>query len=463
MMPSSSIMRRLTNACMMRNVCIMRKNKNSSIIAFEADEPIPPRELAGPVSIWSAYGLTANPFFQEELRSDPAAPYPVALHVGRDDEMRLALRHLGGGTSSRVIVEGAPGIGKTSFVNKLKAEVTRNGMLTHADPVRIVADSTVLSFVADVLRVLLRIRNARGLASDAFWTRTARLVEGEDTMSGGVTLGPIGVSYQGGRVPAEAPLGTLYEVLAEGAARLTEELGAHVLLHVNNLENLGDDDAKRAARLLRDLRDFMMIAGAHWIFVGATGVDYAVFREYDQVAGIFPHPIVLEPLSDAEVAELLRRRYQHLAREGAQLVPPVEPQVAADLYGLYRGDLRNFLRLLSDSAALALGVEAIEPLSAERIVAVAAPRYARAIERRIGALDYQHLSRIVGGSKGGEFNVASAAQLAGVGQSGASRLVARLREAGLVVQTRTEAKRVFYRPAGQVLVALGLAGGTAGP
>jgi hypothetical protein len=103
-------------------------------------------------------------------------------------------------------------------------------------------------------------------------------------------------------------------------------------------------------------------------------------------------------------------------------------------------------------------VEAIEPLSAERIVAVAAPRYARAIERRIGPLDYQHLSRIVSGAKGGEFNVAGAAQHVGIGQSGTSRLVARLRQAGLVVQTRTEAKRVFYRPAGQVLVALGLAG-----
>jgi DNA-binding transcriptional ArsR family regulator len=460
MMRTKGIMRALTVEYMMLTVSIMPRKKSSRIIRLAAEEPIPPRELAGPVSIWSAYGLAANPFFQEELRSDPAAPYPVALHVGRDTEMRLAVRHLGGGTSSRVIVEGAPGIGKTSFVNKLKAEVTQAGMLTHADPVRIVADSTVLSFVADVLRVLLRIRNARGLASDAFWTRTARLVEGEDTMAGGFTLGPIGLSYQGGRVPAEAPLGTLYEVLPEGVGRLSRELGAHVLVHVNNLENLGDDDARRAARLLRDLRDFMMITGAHWIFVGATGVDDAVFREYDQVAGIFPDPIVLEPLNEAEVAELLRRRYDHLAREGAQVVPPVEPQVAADLYGLYRGDLRNFLRLLSDAAALALGVEAIEPLSAERIVGVAAPRYARAIERRVGALDYQHLSRIVSGSRGGEFNVTSAAQHVGIGQSGTSRLIARLREAGLIVQVRTEAKKVFYRPAGQVIVALGLAAAT---
>jgi hypothetical protein len=326
-------------------------------------------------------------------------------------------------------------------------------MLTHAEPVRIVADSTVLSFVADVLRVLLRIRTARGLDTDAFWTRTARLVEGEDTMSGGLTLGPIGVSYQGGRIPAEAPIGTLYEVVAEGMGRLSQDLAAHVLLHVNNLENLGDDDASRAARLLRDLRDFLMIGGAHWVFVGASGIDYAVFREYDQVAGIFPHPIVLEPLTDAEVAELLRRRYAHLAREGAQVVPPVEPETAAELYGLFKGDLRNFLRLLSDASALALGVEAIEPLPAERIVAVAAPRYFKAIERRIGTLDMQYLSHIVSGSAGGEFNVSSATEHTGLGQSGASRLLARLRASGLSVLSRTEAKKVFYRPAGQVLVA----------
>lgn len=439
---------------MMHMMRIMREGKTPSIVAFDDVEPIPPRELPGPVSIWNAYGLAANPFFQEELRSDPAAPYPVALHVGRDDELKLAVRQLGGGTSSRLIVEGAPGIGKTSFVNKLKAEVTHAGMLTHADPVRIVADSTVLSFVADVLRVLLRIRTARGLDTNAFWTRTARLVEGEDTMSGGLTLGPIGVSYQGGRIPAEAPIGTLYETVAEGMDRLSHDLGMHILLHINNLENLGDDDASRAARLLRDLRDFLMIAGAHWVFVGASGVDYAVFREYDQVAGIFPHPIVLEPLTHTEVAELLRKRYVHLAREGAKVVPPVEPETAAELYGLFKGDLRNFLRLLSDASALALGVEAIEPLSAERIVAVAAPRYYKAIERRVGPLDFEYLSHIVSGSGGGEFNVSSAAGHTGLGQSGASRLIARLRSMALVVQTRTKGKKVFYRPAGQVLVAL---------
>lgn len=446
-------MRHLTNLSIMRTMRIMPRKRKTSII------PPPPADsiagkLAAPVSIWTSYGLASNPFFQEELRSEPSALYPIALHVGREEELRLAARQLGGSPSTRVIVEGAPGIGKTSFVNKLKADVSQAGLVTHTDPVRIITDTTVLSFVADVLRVLLRMRSATALPVDAFWTRTARLVEGEDTMAGGVTLGPVGVSFQGGRVPAEAPLGTLYEVVAEAVSRLQRELNAGILLHVNNLENLGESEATRAARLVRDIRDFLLLPGAHWVFVGASGIDDAVFRAYDQVAGIFPEPIVLEPLGPPEVSELLQRRYEFLSREGQARVAPVEPEVAAELYRLYHGDLRNFLRLLSDAAALTLGVEGIQPMTADRIVAVAAPRYAKSIERRIGPTDLDYLSRVVLDTET-ELNVTAVAQRTGLGQSGASRLVGRLREAGLLFQSRTEGKRVYYRPAGQVLIALG--------
>src|SRR3954468_20475740 len=90
MMRVPRIMRALTRGGTMRKLRIMRTKRSSGIISLDGEEPLPPRELPGPVSIWNACGLAANPFFQEELRSDPAAPYPIALHVGRDAEMRLA-------------------------------------------------------------------------------------------------------------------------------------------------------------------------------------------------------------------------------------------------------------------------------------------------------------------------------------------------------------------------------------
>ncbi|HEU0053273.1 MAG TPA: AAA family ATPase, partial [Longimicrobium sp.] len=273
--------------------------------------PVPTVSEEGPPNIWNAFGLSSDPFFQEELRPGPTALYPVSLHVGREEELRLLLRQIGGAPSTRAIVEGAAGLGKTSLINKLKAEVAGH-LLTHPDPVRVTADTTVAGFTADVLRIVLRIRAALELDGDDFWRRTARIVEGEDTVAAGVTIGPVGLQYEGGRIPAEAPMGTLYDTVAEALRRMRDETGAPLLIHVNNLENLSETDADRAANLLRDLRDLLLIPGAHWVFVGALGVDRQVFRRHDQVGGIFPAALVLDPLSPGQVAELLERRYAYL-------------------------------------------------------------------------------------------------------------------------------------------------------
>ncbi|HEX2207002.1 MAG TPA: helix-turn-helix domain-containing protein [Longimicrobium sp.] len=420
-----------------------------SLPATTAPEALP-APLAAP-TLWSAFGLASDPFLQAELRADPSALYPVSLHVGRDAELRLLLRQLGGSPSTRVLVEGEAGLGKTSLANKLKAELAPH-MLSHPEPVRITGDTGALGFTADVLRVILRIRTLLDLPAGDFWTTAARLVEGEDTVGAGFNPGPVGIQYQGGRIAAEAPSGSLHPVLEEALARTERDAGKPILVHVNNLENLAEPDALRAARLLRDVRDTLLLPGAHWLFVGAAGVEETVFRRYDQVGGIFPAAVVLDPLSAEEVAELLRRRYAHLSL-GTTVVPPVEPEVAARLYSLYLGDLRNFLRLLGDACAAALGIDGVHPLSAERIIHAAAPRYLNAIRRRIGDPDTTHLLVIARERGGGEFFVAQAADATGLSQSAASRLLARLREAGLVVQTRQEGKKVFYRPTGHAAVA----------
>lgn len=427
----------------------MKKSKPPALTNTDSADTV-----AAP-TLWAAYGLASDPFFQAELRSDPTALYPISLHVGRDAELRLILRQLGGSPSTRVLIEGEAGLGKTSLANKVKAELSPR-MHSHAEPVRITAETSALSFTADVLRVVLRIRTLLDLPGGDFWTMAARIVEGEDTVGAGFTLGVVGVQYQGGRIAPEAPSGTLHGMLEEALARTAHDTGKPLLIHVNNLENLAEPDALRAARLLRDLRDTFLVPDAHWMFVGSSGVEETVFRRYDQVGGIFPAAVVLEPLSADEVAELLRRRYRHLSLGGASPVPPVEPEVAARLYGLYMGDLRNFLRLLGDACAVALGIDGVHPLSAKRIVNAAGPRYRNAIRRRIGDADTTYLAVVTTSRAGREFFVAQAADATGLSPSAASRLLVRLREAGLVVQTGQEGKKVFYRPTGHAAVAFGI-------
>ena len=75
-----------------------------------------------------------------------------------------------------------------------------------------------------------------------------------------------------GYIAPQAPGDSLFEHLGEALRRVFDEFGTSVLLHVNNLENLSREGARDTAFLLRDLRDYLLLPGAHWVFVGATGV-----------------------------------------------------------------------------------------------------------------------------------------------------------------------------------------------
>ena len=63
-----------------------------------------------------------------------------------------------GATSSRAVVQGEYGVGKTSFTSLLKTVLADHGVLTHARPVRVIRDLRAREFEAEVVRALLDIR-----------------------------------------------------------------------------------------------------------------------------------------------------------------------------------------------------------------------------------------------------------------------------------------------------------------
>ena len=60
-------------------------------------------------------------------------------------------------TNSRAIVEGALGLGKTTFVNRLKTALARHGVLTHGEPVRVTPGMSSREFAGEVLKALLQM------------------------------------------------------------------------------------------------------------------------------------------------------------------------------------------------------------------------------------------------------------------------------------------------------------------
>lgn len=107
--------------------------------------------------------------------------------MGRGDEVR-GLVHRVGGARSRIVVQADARAGMTSFGNRVRHDLACYGGRTHDQPIRITAETTLQSFVGDVLRVLLAMHAAplgtdragqRSTTTDpAYWGKITRVAEG---------------------------------------------------------------------------------------------------------------------------------------------------------------------------------------------------------------------------------------------------------------------------------------------
>jgi hypothetical protein len=406
-------------------------------------------------NFWRPYGLRRDPFFQEELKASPEAEFPVhPLFVGRQAELARIGRGVGGSDPSRTIIEGDAGVGKTSFVNALKADLAAGGLLVHEHPIRVDAGSTVERFLAEVLRAVVRAHGLAGGKSDPFWKDAARLVDGGVRTSGGVSVAGTGVQVQREHRAPEIGHGSLVDRVGEAVGRLRDEI-APILLHVNNLENLSLESAGHAASLMQAVRDIFAYPGAHWLMVGATGIEEAVFRRTDQVSGFFPHAVVLEPLTAAEIREVMARRYQHLRVQGMEVVPPVEPDAVGQLYDRYHGDLRNFLRLLSEASNLLLGINGVEPLTETQILRTMGQEYRDRVVRHLSEDDLRYLETLAreGAAYPAGFRVTEVKGWLDVSQAGASGIVDRLLAGRMLTKVGHAGKSIYYQLTGAASVA----------
>ena len=96
--------------------------------------------------------------------------------------------------------------------------------------------------------------------------------------------------------------------------------------------------------------------GLHYLVVGTADAVNAVVNQHTQVRPVFD-TLMLEPLGTAVVHRMLAERYRHLRFEDSRpVVPPVDDQAVADLYTLYRGDLRGLLEALDDGVGQLIGL-----------------------------------------------------------------------------------------------------------
>ena len=314
-------------------------------------------------NLWGLYNLRSSPFFQATLRADSDAT-PLRLFVGRQRERQLLLTTIGSSVSSRQAVAGRPGIGKTTLVQTVKADAQAEGYWSSDEIIPIDAEGASEQLLGQLLSgvydaVLANCPTAAGPEVEA----AQQLVRSIRLRGGGLSVSAFGVGLGGSKTESVAtPPGAL---LLDGPRLLRDLLryaigrGARgIVLHLNNLENLSEANASRAADLLRGIRDQALLHdGLHLIVVGTTDAVRTVVQSYTQIRSVFSNPLVLEPLELEDVEQLLANRYGALQLDLARpWRSPVDAAVVRKLYTLFRGDLRGLLKSLEDGITVMLGL-----------------------------------------------------------------------------------------------------------
>lgn len=417
--------------------------------------------------VWMLYGLRDNPFFQETLA--PGSQYPTALFVGRERETNIILRGVFGSQSSRQVIHGDPGVGKTTLAQHVKDAVAHEGYLVRWKPVSLMAGEDAGALVIDVLASVHEsvLANYPEAAKTEPMEDARGLVRAFRLSDVGIGLSVMGTGAEVQRqVQYVQPVsaGVMSEAwrlliaIVDLACRTHGAKG--VLVHLNNIENLvSAEDFDRAALVLRDIRDLFLSPGIHWLVAGTSAAAYDILGRYPQVRSIFlPSLPPLEPLTEDEFSALLHARCQHLRLPDSEPILPVEDEAARRIYRLFRGDLRGALHTLEQGCLMLAGFtegDPIRPLRFEEITASLRPMYAEEMIRETSSMMVERM-REIGGFTGKGVTQIQLERAWGVTRTRVSRILQNLEAKGYVRQLGLHSRPRLYGLTGTGMIALGL-------
>lgn len=300
---------------------------------------------------WQSLGFKSDP-----LSTDPIFMETLKLYTGHDKEVDLCLKVLSEG-NRRIVVEGARGVGTTSFSNFIRFSLQEKKLLfTPRNEIRVDAGwqiETLLSvvvanivreielFESDVMIKDKRFQNAKSLS-----VRIAETYRsfGIDAFGVGMNYGKsAGIVTQPVLVPA-AVLGHHLEDLVTLVKSQGYKNG--LVIQLNNLDIGIVHDEVHLKYLFNALRDYSQTNGCSWLLVGDVGLRKFIAQQVDRLDDIISFEVKIEPLSKEEFKDLLLKRIEFY-RSNKRAEMPIDMEVFLYLFDITYGRLRYIFGLLA--------------------------------------------------------------------------------------------------------------------
>ncbi|MCW5589598.1 MAG: hypothetical protein KIT27_08055 [Legionellales bacterium] len=403
---------------------------------------------------WASLGFSGNPF-----NTDPITQSTLALYAGQDKSIQLG-KNLLHEENLLIVIEGARGVGTTSFANFLRFSAQEKKLyFTPNNEIRVgpswSLETLLGSIIANIIREMELALPNSVLNEKAFQDAkalTIRIAEtyrsfGIDALGFGINYGKsAGITSQPVLIPS-AVLGHHLEDLA----KLIQSAGYKngVLLQLNNLD-LGEiQDEKHLKYLFNELRDYIQTKLVSWFLVGDIGLRKFIAQQVDRLDDIVSFEFDIEPLNKSEYEKLIKKRVDFY-KINEKSILPIDDEVFFYLFDLTKGRLRYVFGLIKRLTSKLLSGELVDKLSLD-IVKPAVIKLAkeRLEKNALTSSDQEILSRLV---KDGTTNATTLAKTMGKTRQYISKKLVHLHEMSLLEVKQKGTKRI-YSPVLDVTIA----------
>jgi hypothetical protein len=255
-----------------------------------------------------------------------------------------------------IVIEGARGIGTTSFANYLRFSAQFKGVyFTPKNEIRVEPNWNLETLLAVIISNIVReielsfspkiVKDKRFQETKALSLRIA-----EAYRSFGISAFGFGVNYGKSSGIISQPIIVPSSVLGhhlEDLSALIQLAGYKygAIVQLNNLDVGTIHSEEHLKYLFNAMRDYFQTNGLSWLLVGDVGLRPFIAQQVDRLDDIISHEMQINALQKSAYMELVRKRIDYY-RLNPKAKFPIEDKVFSYLYDITKGRLRYIFGLL---------------------------------------------------------------------------------------------------------------------